>query len=92
MAAYLAAYAPEFKGQASSRKAWEQDRRDRIALRKSIKVEVTDLKIQILPDRAVVKFRQLYASDTLTTSGRKTLTLVRSDRGSWLVKQEAVGG
>jgi Flp pilus assembly protein TadD/ketosteroid isomerase-like protein len=92
MEAYFAAYSPEFKGQTSSRKAWEQDRRDRIASRKNIKVDITDLRIQIQADRAVAKFRQSYASDALTTSGRKTLTLVRSERGAWLVKQEAVGG
>jgi Tfp pilus assembly protein PilF/ketosteroid isomerase-like protein len=91
MAAYYAAYAPEFSGQATSRKAWEQDRRDRIASRKQIKVEVSDLKITVNGDQATAKFRQAYSSDALSTTGRKTLQLVRSANGRWMIKQETVG-
>jgi ketosteroid isomerase-like protein len=89
--AYYAAYTPEFRGQAASRKAWEQDRRDRIANRKQIKVEVQDLKITVDGDQAIARFKQAYASDALSTTGRKTLQLVRVN-GHWLIKQEAVGG
>lgn len=91
MAAYYAAYSPDFRGQAASRKAWEQDRRDRIATRKQIKVELQDLKITVEGDQATARFRQVYASDALSTTGRKTLQLVRMN-GHWLIKQEAVGG
>jgi ketosteroid isomerase-like protein len=91
VSAYFSAYTAEFKGQAGSRKAWEQDRKDRIASRKSIRVELSDLKIQVQADKATAKFRQSYASDALTTTGRKTLTLLRSDKGAWLIKQESVG-
>jgi len=92
MAAYYAAYTPEFDGQARSRKAWEQDRRDRIATRKQIRVEVSDLKVSVQGGQATAKFRQGYSSDALTTSSRKTLQLVRSADGRWLIKQESVGG
>lgn len=88
---YYAAYTPEFSGQASSRKAWEQDRRDRIATRKQIKVELVDLRVSVDGDQATAKFKQVYSSDALSTTGRKTLQLVRSN-GHWLIKQEAVGG
>ncbi|HEV8692435.1 MAG TPA: tetratricopeptide repeat protein [Ideonella sp.] len=88
--AYYAAYTPEFSGQAASRKTWEQDRHDRIAPRKQIKVELVDLQIAVNGDQATAKFKQIYASDALSTSGRKTLQLVRSN-GRWLIKQEAVG-
>ncbi len=91
MDGYYAAYTPDFSGQAGSRKAWEQDRRDRIATRKQIKVEVVDLHVSIDGDRATAKFKQVYSSDALSTTGRKTLQLVRSN-GHWLIKQEAVGG
>ena len=90
LAAYYAAYTPEFSGQAASRKVWEQDRHDRIATRKQIKVELVDLKVSVNGDQATAKFKQVYASDALSTSGRKTLQLVRSN-GRWLIKQEAVG-
>jgi len=92
MGSYYAAYVPEFKGQAGSRKAWEQDRHDRIATRKKIKVEVSDLKIKLDGDEATVRFRQSYASDALSTTSRKTLELLRSNRGKWQIKQESVGG
>jgi tetratricopeptide (TPR) repeat protein len=91
MAAYYAAYTPEFSGQAASRKAWEQDRRDRIASRKQIKVEIGDLTIHVDGDRATAKFRQVYSSDALTAKSRKTLQLVRVN-GRWLIRQEAVVG
>jgi tetratricopeptide (TPR) repeat protein len=91
LSAYYAAYTPDFRGQTSSRKAWEQDRRDRIAPRRQINVEVQDLRISVERDQATARFRQVYSSDALSTTGRKTLQLVRSN-GHWLIKQEAVGG
>lgn len=90
MAAYYAAYSPEFKGQAGSRKAWEQDRRDRIATRKQITVELRDLQVSVDGDRATAKFRQVYSSDTLSANSRKTLQLARVG-GRWLIRQESVG-
>lgn len=90
MAAYYAAYSPEFKGQAASRKAWEQDRRDRIATRKQITVELRDLQVRADGDRATAKFRQIYSSDTLSANSRKTLQLARVG-GRWLIRQESVG-
>lgn len=92
MGAYIAAYAPDFTGQSGSRKVWEQDRRDRIVPRKQIKVEIVDLKVTVNGDLATARFRQIYASDTLSTSSRKTLSLARSSQGKWVIKQEAVGG
>lgn len=91
MADYYAAYTPDFSGQAGSRKAWEQDRRDRIASRKQIKIELVDLRVSVDGDQATAKFKQVYSSDALSANSRKTLQLVRSS-GHWLIKQEAVGG
>ena len=91
MADYYAAYTPDFSGQAGSRKAWEQDRRDRIATRKQIKIELVDLHVNADGDQATAKFKQVYSSDALSATSRKTLQLVRSN-GHWLIKQEAVGG
>jgi ketosteroid isomerase-like protein len=91
MAAYYAAYEPGFKGQAGSRKAWEQDRRDRIATRKQIKVELQDLRVSVNGDQATAKFRQVYSSDALSATSRKTLQLVRGSNGRWQIRQESVG-
>jgi Flp pilus assembly protein TadD/ketosteroid isomerase-like protein len=92
MDAYLAAYTPDFSGQSGSHKTWEQDRRDRITQRKQIKVELSELRISVNGDQATAKFRQAYVSDALSTTGRKTLQLVRTGQGKWVIKQEAVGG
>jgi Flp pilus assembly protein TadD len=91
MAAYVAAYSADFTGQTSSHKAWEQERHDRIANKKSIRVAVSDLKIAINGDKAAAKFRQTYESDALSTTSRKTLELARTGAGTWVIRREANG-
>lgn len=88
---YVAAYTSDFAGQAGNRKAWVQERRDRIQGKKSIKVAVSELKVTINGDRATARFRQNYSSDALSASSRKTLELSRVG-GKWLIRQESVGG
>jgi tetratricopeptide (TPR) repeat protein len=87
--AYLAQYAPSFQVPGGEpRAAWEATRRDRITKPKSIEVTVGSPKVSFDANgRAIVSFRQGYKSDTLNTSGAKTLTLTKiSDR--WLIVQE----
>jgi len=91
MPAYLGAYTPDFTGSARSHRAWEDDRKARIAPRRRIAVEISDLRVSVNGDKAQAKFRQSYQSDALSTSGGKTLELVRSG-GKWLIRQESVGG
>lgn len=91
MGDYVAAYTGDFAGQSGSHKKWVDERRDRIAGKKSIKVGVSELKISVNGDKATARFRQNYESDALSTSSRKTLELVRSG-GKWLIRQESVGG
>lgn len=87
--AYLAHYAATFEvpgGEA--RPAWEALRRERITRPKSIKVTVISPKVSFDANgRAQVSFRQRYLSDTLDTTGLKTLTLVNSG-GRWQIVQE----
>ncbi len=92
MGAYFAAYSPEFSGQLGSRGAWEQERRDRIAARKRIRVVVSDLQVSVNGDKAQARFRQSYESDSLDVTSRKTLELVRSASGKWVIRRESVGG
>ncbi len=92
MGAYLGAYTPEYTTGGKSHKAWEDDRQARIVPRKRIAVEISDLRVSVNGDKAQAHFKQTYESDTLTTSGHKTLDLVRSPSGKWLIKQESVGG
>jgi len=92
MSGYLGAYTPDYATGGKSHKAWEEDRKARIVPRKHIAVEVSDLRVSVNGDKAQAHFKQTYESDTLTTSGHKTLDLVRSPSGKWLIKQESVGG
>ena len=92
MGAYLGAYTPEYATGGKSHKAWEEDRKARILPRKRIAVEISDLRVSVNGDKAQAHFKQTYESDTLTTAGHKTLDLVRSPSGKWLIKQESVGG
>ncbi|HVY05022.1 MAG TPA: tetratricopeptide repeat protein [Burkholderiales bacterium] len=87
--AYLAYYAPNFQVPGGEARAnWETTRRDRIVRPKMIEVTIGSPKVTFdASGRAIVKFRQGYRSDTLNTSGAKTLLLVKnSDR--WQILQE----
>ena len=87
--AYLAYYAPGFQVPGGEPRAtWEAARRDRITRPRSIEVTVGSPKVSFDANgRAIVSFRQGYKSDTLNTSGAKTLTLTKyNDR--WLIIQE----
>jgi tetratricopeptide (TPR) repeat protein len=87
--AYLGYYAPGFEVPGGEARAnWEATRRDRIVKPKSIEVSVGSPKVSFDANgRAIVKFRQGYKSDTLSTSGAKTLTLVKND-DRWQIIQE----
>lgn len=91
MPGYYKAYAPEFKGKSGSRKAWEEDRRARIMGKKKIKVELSQVKIKLNGDKASVSFRQDYNSDSLDVKSSKTLQLIKSKSGAWLITQESAG-
>lgn len=88
---YLGFYAPGFRppgGQ--SRAAWEQSRRERVVKGKRIVVQVQGPKVTFArPEEAVVLFRQSYQSDSLSTSGKKRVTMVRQN-GRWLIQREEV--
>ena len=87
--AYLGHYAPGFQVPGGEPRAtWEAARRDRITKPKSIEVTVGSPKVSFDANGlAVVSFRQGYKSDTLNTSGAKTLTLTKiNDR--WQIVQE----
>ena len=92
MQGYFAAYAPDYVGKSGSRKAWEQNRRDRIASRQSIKVDISNLHVTVNGDKATAQFRQRYESDALSNTSSKTLQLVKSSNGRWVIQQESGGG
>lgn len=90
---YLARYAPGFKTpDGEPRKAWENERRARIAKPRKIEVRVESPKVTFNDEnRATVTFRQHYRSNTLKVSASKKLVMVRSGN-QWLIQEELVGG
>ncbi|HJV27615.1 MAG TPA: tetratricopeptide repeat protein [Aromatoleum sp.] len=90
--AYLGFYDKDFRppgGQ--SRKAWENEREQRVAKPGKIAVEVEKPKATVDGDVAVVRFRQNYDSVGFNASSNKTLELVKRN-GSWRIREERVGG
>lgn len=90
MTRYYAAYASQFKpANGASRAQWESDRRIRIVSKKTISVELRDVKVTTKGDTAMVRFQQIYSSDNLKGSSRKTLDMVRQGQ-NWLIVRESV--
>jgi tetratricopeptide (TPR) repeat protein len=90
MARYYAAYASNFTpANRASRAQWESDRRIRIVSKKSISVKVRELQISFSGETASARFQQLYTSDNLKGSSRKTLDMVRQGN-RWLIVRESV--
>ena len=79
--AYIATYSSDFTGKTTNRAAWERERRERIASRSSIRVDLSDIDIQVTGDRAEARFRQRYESDTVKSDDRKLMQLQREGGG-----------
>jgi ketosteroid isomerase-like protein len=90
MNGYLGAYARDFDGDKGSRKAWEQERRDRIVSKRSITVKITDLDIKVDGNKATARFRQEYKADSLNVSSGKRLDLIKSGN-EWVIVKEVSG-
>lgn len=90
MSRYLAAYASSFTpADKMPRTKWENDRRVRIVSKKTINVDVNNLKIEVSDNKATARFQQIYESDNFKGNSHKTLELIKqSDR--WLITREAV--
>lgn len=86
---YFAAYAKDFDA-GKPRRAWEQERRDRITTKKSITVRIVGLKVDVNGDKAIARFRQEYRADSLSVNSNKRLDLVRSGN-KWLIVKESTG-
>lgn len=89
MDGYISAYAKDFNG-GKTRKAWEQDRKERILGKRSISVKVSGLKITVNGNKAIAQFKQDYHADSLSVSSGKRLELVRSG-GAWVIAKESTG-
>ena len=87
---YLGAYASSFTPpDKMARAKWENDRRARIVSKKSINVDVNNLKIDIVGNKAFARFQQIYESDNFTGNSHKTLEMIKQgDR--WQITRETV--
>lgn len=91
MTAYLKAYDASFVApNGQSRKAWEQERKERIVPKSKIQVTLSNLTVSVQGNTATVRFVQNYQADQLNVSSRKTLRLVQRN-SLWLITQEQVG-
>jgi tetratricopeptide (TPR) repeat protein len=90
MDGYIGAYARDFDGGKGNRKAWEQERRERINGKRSISVKISDLNVKIEGNKATARFRQDYRADSLNVSSGKRLDLVRNGN-EWVIVKENSG-
>ena len=91
MKGYLGAYGAEFDPPGKqSRKAWEEERRQRILSKNSISLRLDNLQVTVSGNRAEATFRQHYKADTLSVSSRKVLVLVKTGE-RWLIVKESTG-
>lgn len=88
VSAYLTFYSTDFQTPSGmSRKAWEEQRSDRLSKPKYIKVDVSDITVDGDAKNVTVKFLQRYESDLLSGSFRKTLTMA-NEAGDWKITSE----
>ncbi len=89
---YLAHYAKDFKVPGGeNRAAWEKNRKVRIGKPKSIHVAIESPRVTFSDvNHASVTFKQVYKSDSLSSSTRKTVVLVKIG-DKWLIQQERIG-
>jgi len=92
MKSYLGHYGSDFQPPGGgSRKAWEEERRQRIVGKGRINVRIESPQVTVNGNTATVKFRQVYISDQLTATTRKTLVMNKQG-GRWQIRQEQTGG
>ena len=91
MTQYLASYDGSFvPPDGVGRKAWEQERRDRIVSKSRIVVSISNLQISVQGNVATAVFVQNYQADQLKVSSKKTLKLAKRN-SKWQITRESVG-
>ncbi|WP_222846707.1 L,D-transpeptidase Cds6 family protein [Chitinolyticbacter meiyuanensis] len=82
---YVSAYSKKF-----ATAAWAAERKPRVTGPKSISVRLSAIKVTLEgDDRAIVRFRQSYKSDRLSSNTGKTLVLEKSG-SRWLIVEERI--
>lgn len=87
---YLAHYSGNFIPRDNMSLAdWKEQRRGRLLWREYIKIELTELDVDINGDTASASFIQHYESNTFKGTGKKTLKL-KQVNGNWFITQELI--
>ena len=90
LAGYLAAYVPDYRGNAASRAAWVKQRAARLKQSGALDIQVSDARVEPLADgKARVQFLQKYQSRNHRDDSLKSLLLVFK-KGKWLIQEERV--
>jgi len=88
MVAYLDSYVGDYVPKKGvSRKAWAKQRTARITSKQTIRHEIRDLEVELVKNKAVVKFTQIYADERLQQTDQKTMHWLMQD-GRWLITKE----
>lgn len=91
MKAYYAAYGSDFRpANGASRSAWEADRKIRIVGKRSIDVNVSNIRVKLDGNKATANFRQDYRGDALKISSNKSLGFAKAGN-KWVIVREAAG-
>jgi ketosteroid isomerase-like protein len=86
--AYLSYYDADFKTPAgTTREAWEASRRDRLTRPSYIKLDLSQIKVELAGDTATLHFRQRYESSTYKGTDRKIIRMINR-AGAWKIVEE----
>ncbi len=84
---YFSFYGKDFNS-GKPRKAWEDERRSRIASKRNITIKLSNMHISVNGNKATATFRQDYRADSLSVGGTKQLELVRTGN-TWSIVKES---
>ncbi|MDE2593492.1 MAG: tetratricopeptide repeat protein [Burkholderiales bacterium] len=84
---YFSYYGKDFNP-GKPRKAWEDERRSRIASKRNITIKLSNMNIVVSGNKATATFRQDYRADSLSVGGTKQLELVRTGN-TWTIVKES---
>ena len=89
---YFASYGASFQpAKGENRKAWEQQRRERITRPAKINVDVSNINITSTEaNSAKVRFKQSYRADSKPIFTTKTL-MMKKQGNNWFIEQEIAG-
>jgi ketosteroid isomerase-like protein len=91
MKAYGECYAADFRSQGKDRNQWLAYKKELNRRYEYIAVSATDISQRRNGNEAIVRFRQLYESNTFKAKGVKTLHL-RMEAGRWKITRETYSG